>query len=161
MAPYDARFESARRMARRSIIKPSDIEAKMGTRFTVDTLARLVQRYPKRHFVWIMGADNVAQFHRWRDWRKIAAIMPIAIIARPGYEALTEANPATAWLRRFVRPSASVKQWTTWRPPALVLLHFHPDHSSATALRRADPDWYRRISTPYRFRECRSRLLNP
>ena len=149
MAPYPARLASARKMARRSIIKASDIEARMGTRFTADTLAKLIRRYPKRRFVWIMGADNLGQFHHWRDWRRIAAMVPIAIVARPGYEGMTEASPATAWLRRFVRPEASLKSWTHWRPPALVLLHFRPDPTSATALRRADPDWYRRFSTPY------------
>ena len=149
MAPYQARLASARRMARRSIIRASDIEARMGTRFTANTLSKLIRRYPKRQFVWIMGADNLGQFHRWRDWRRIAAMVPIAVVARPGYGAMTVASPATAWLRRFVRPEASKKAWTHWRPPALVLLHFRPDPTSATALRRADPDWYRRFSTPY------------
>ena len=149
MAPYPARLASARKVARRSIITVSDIEAQMGTRFTADTLAKLIRRYPKRRFVWIMGADNLGEFHRWRDWRRIARLVPIAIVARPGYEGMTVASPATAWLRRFVRPATSMKQWTKWRPPALVLLHFRPDHSSATAIRRADPHWYRRFSTPY------------
>jgi nicotinate-nucleotide adenylyltransferase len=149
MAPYPARLTSARKMARRSVITASDIEAKLGTRFTADTLAKLIRRYPKRQFVWIMGADNLGQFHFWRDWRRIARLVPIAVVARPGYEGMTVASPATAWLRRFVRPASSIKQWTTWRPPALVLLHFRPDQTSATALRRADPDWYRRFSTPH------------
>ncbi len=150
MAPYPARLASAKKMARRSIIRASDIEAQMGTRFTADTLAKLIRRYPKRRFVWIMGADNLGQFHRWRDWRRIAAMVPIAVVARPGYGRMSVASPATAWLRRFVRPATSVKQWTNWRPPALVLLHFRPDPTSATALRRADPDWYRRFSTPHK-----------
>ena len=150
MAPYPARLASAKKMARRSIIRASDIETKLGTRFTADTLAALIRRYPKRRFVWIMGADNLGQFHLWRDWRKIARMVPIAVVARPGYEGMTVANPATAWLRRFVRPATSMKAWTLWRPPALVLLHFRPDPTSATALRRADPDWYRRFSTPHR-----------
>jgi nicotinate-nucleotide adenylyltransferase len=150
MAPYAARLASARKMAQRSIIKASDIETKLGTRYTADTLAKLVRRYPKRRFVWIMGADNLGQFHRWRDWRRIARMVPIAVVARPGYEGMTVASPATAWLRRFVRPATSTKAWTHWRPPALVLLHFRPDPTSATALRRADPDWYRRFSTPYK-----------
>ena len=147
MAPYCARLASARKMARRSIITATDIEAELGTRYTVDTITKLIRRYPKRQFVWIMGADNLGQFHHWRDWRRIARAVPIAVVARPGYEGMTVASPATAWLRRFVRPASSVKQWTNWRPPALVLLHFRPDPTSATALRRADPDWYRRFST--------------
>jgi nicotinate-nucleotide adenylyltransferase len=152
MAPYAARLASARMQARRSIIRVSDIEARMGTRFTVDALKMLVRRYPKRRFVWIMGADTIAQFHLWRDWRTIARLVPIAVVARPGYEAMTVASPAMAWLRRFVRPAACKNDWTTWRPPALVLLHFRPDPSSATALRRADPDWYLSDPSPYLLR---------
>ncbi len=156
MAPVAARLASARTIARRSIIRATDIEARLGTRYTVDTVARLIRKFPKRRFVWIMGADNLGQFHHWRDWRRIARLVPIAVVARPGYEAMTVASPATAWLRRFVRPASSAKQWTTWGTPALVLLHFRPDPTSASALRRADPDWYRRFSSPYRNRGRRA-----
>ena len=141
MAPLSTRLASARTMARRSRIRATDIEARIGTRYTVDTIAKLIQRYPKRRFIWIMGADSLDEFHRWRDWRRLAALVPIAIVTRPGYEGLTAANPATAWLRRVVRPEAGVRRWTDWRPPAIVLLHLPPDPTSATAIRRADPDW--------------------
>jgi nicotinate-nucleotide adenylyltransferase len=141
MAPLRTRLRSAQLATRRSTIRPTAIEAKLGTRYTVDTLAALVQRYPNRRFIWLMGADNLAQFHHWRDWRKIAAIMPIAVIARPGYNATAQASRAMGWFRRFVRAGADAKHWTTWRTPALVQLRFRPDKTSATALRRADPDW--------------------
>lgn len=147
MSPLAIRLASAKRMARLSRIKATDIETQLGTRYTVDTMAALVRRHPNRHFIWLMGADNIAQFHRWRDWRKLARSVTIAIIARPGYGGLTVASPASVWLRRFVRRAGSGQHWTQWRPPALVLLHFRPDPSSATALRRADPLWYRRFST--------------
>jgi nicotinate-nucleotide adenylyltransferase len=150
MAPYHARLGSARLMARRSRIVASDIETRLGTRFTIDTIEKLVRRYPKRRFVWIMGADNIAQFHRWRDWRRLARAVTIAVVARPGYEAFTGADPAAAWLRRFVRPAVGATSWTKWRPPAIVLLHFRPDPNSATAIRREDPDWFRRFPAPYR-----------
>jgi nicotinate-nucleotide adenylyltransferase len=146
MAPFAARFASARHQARRSRITATDIETRLGTRYTVDTVRALVKRYPKRRFIWIMGADNIAQFHLWRDWRKLARSVTIAVVARPGYEMCADASPASAWLRRFVRPAGSAQDWTRWRPPALVLMHFRPDPSSATALRRADPFWYRRFS---------------
>lgn len=151
MAPLGARLKSARLMARRSIIRPTAIEREFGTRFTVDTLAKLVRRYPDRRFIWLMGADNLAQFPQWRNWRKIARTMPIAVIARPGYDGIARATRAMGWLRRFVRPAGQVKNWTKWRLPALVLLRFRPDKSSATAVRRANPDWYRaHTSTPVR-----------
>ncbi len=148
MAPFGARLASARHQARRARITAMDIETRMGTRFTVDTIRALVRRYPKRRFIWIMGADNIAQFHLWRDWRRLARSVTIAVVARPGYEVFTDASPASVWLRRFVRPAGIAQEWTRWRPPALVLLHFRPDPSSATALRRADPLWYRRFSPP-------------
>ncbi|MDE2405804.1 MAG: nicotinate-nucleotide adenylyltransferase [Sphingomonadales bacterium] len=141
MAPLPARLASARAHARRAPIRITAIERELHTRFTVDTLARLVRRYPKRRFVWLMGADNLAQFHRWRDWRRIARTMPIAVIARPGYDAAALASPAMAWLGRFRRPPASVRTRAAWSAPALVLLRFDPDPRSATTLRDRDPDW--------------------
>ena len=147
MAPYKARLGSAQRQARRSRIVASDIERRMGTRYTVDTLRALKRRYPKHRFIWVMGADNLAQFHRWRDWRRIARTMPIAVIARPGYMEDALASPAMAWFRRFVHRPDRRRNWTDWSTPALVLLRFRPDPRSATAIRMADPDWYREFLT--------------
>jgi len=141
MAPLGARYASARRQARRAPIRITAIERELGTRYTVDTLRKLIHRYPKRRFVWLMGADNLAQFHRWRDWRSIARLMPIAVIARPGYDGVALASPAMAWLGRFRKPSASSSFRERWSAPALVTLRFDPDPRSATVLRRADPDW--------------------
>lgn len=141
MAPLAARLLSARAQARRAPIVPTAIEQRLGTRFTADTLAKLVRRYPKRRFVWLMGADNLAQFHQWHDWRRIARTMPIAVIARPGYDAAAMTSPAMAWLRRFSVPAASFRKRGQWSAPALVLLRFDPDHRSATAIRRANAGW--------------------
>ena len=146
MAPLGARLASARKMARRSAIKPTAIEQMLGTRYTYDTLRALVQRYPKRQFVWIMGADNLAQFHRWKDWRKIARLLPIAVIARPGYNADALAAPAMAWLRRSVRPASQRMNWTEWSTPALTFLRYRPDPRSATAIRMARPHWHRQYA---------------
>jgi nicotinate-nucleotide adenylyltransferase len=146
MAPFAVRFASARMMARHAPIRPSAIELRLGTRYTVDTIAGLVRLYPKKRFVWLMGADNLAQFDQWRDWRDIAREVPIAVIARPGYDARAHAAPAMGWLRRFIRPAYQAKSWTKWRLPALVLLRFRPDTTSATRLRAADPAWQRRFA---------------
>jgi nicotinate-nucleotide adenylyltransferase len=147
MAPLAARLASARAMARRVPIRATAIEARLGTRYTVDTIRKLQRRYPKRRFVWIMGADNLAQFHRWRDWRGIARAIPIAVVARPGYDGRALAAPAMAWLRRYRRPRSAAKRWTMWSLPAIVLLRFRPDPTSATGLRAGDPDWYRRVGS--------------
>lgn len=143
MAPLNARLARARHMARRAPIRATAIEAQLGTRYTIDTLRKLLHRYPRHRFVWIMGADNLRQFARWRDWRGIARIIPIAVVARPGYDGLVHGSSAMNWLRRFVRPARQTLHWTEWRPPALVLMRFRPDPRSATLLRREAPLWYR------------------
>ncbi len=159
MAPLDVRLGSARRMARRSKIRATAIEAHLHTRYTIDTVRALVRRFPDRQFIWIMGADIIGEFHRWRDWRKLAALVPIAVVVRPGYTGLVGASPASAWLRRFVRHLGEPNDWTRWRPPALVLLHVRPDPTSATALRRASPDWYRQFSNQAATRAALKRRL--
>ena len=147
MAPLAARLASARARAKRSRIVPTAIEARLGTRYTADTLRKLQRRFPNRRFIWIMGSDNLAQFHLWRDWRKIACAMPIAVIARPGYDSRAQNAPAMGWLRRFVRRANHVKGWTNWSPPALVLLRFRPDPTSATRVRALKPDWPSSLKT--------------
>ena len=141
MAPLAARVASAQRRARRAPIRVTAVEREFGTRFTIDSLRELQRRWPKRQFVWLMGTDNLGQFHHWCDWRGIARAMPIAVIARPGYDAAAIASPAMAWLRRYRRSAASFRNRAEWSAPALVLLRFDPDQRSATALRKADPNW--------------------
>ena len=141
MAPFPARFGSACRQAVRAPIRVTAIERAMDTRYTIDTLSGLLVRYPKRRFVWLMGADNLAQMHLWKDWRKIAGLMPIAVVNRPGYDSSAVASPAMAWFRRYRVSAARLKNRGEWSAPALVQLRFDPDPRSATAIRRADPDW--------------------
>ncbi|HEX8527581.1 nicotinate-nucleotide adenylyltransferase [Allosphingosinicella sp.] len=143
MAPLAARFASAQVKAKRGVARVTAIERELGTVYTVDTIRALVRRFPRRRFIWLMGEDNLAQFHRWRDWRKIAALVPIAVVARPGYHYRARRAPAMGWLRRFVRPAAMARHWTKWRSPSLVLLRTPLDPTAATAIRAADPDWHR------------------
>lgn len=165
MAPLPARFASALRQARRAPITVTALERQLGTRFTVDTLRALVRRYPRRRFVWLMGADNLAQFHRWHDWRAIARIVPIAVIARPGYDGAAMASPAMAWLGRYRRSAASLTSpgpsgRGEWSAPALVILRFDPDPRSATDLRRADPAWADHLLAGSGVRSLRDRLTH-
>jgi nicotinate-nucleotide adenylyltransferase len=150
MAPLNARLASARRVARHAPIRPTAIEGRLGTRYTVDTLRKLVRLYPQHRFIWLMGADNLAEFHRWRDWRGIARTVAIAVVARPGYDGRALASPAMGWLRRHARPAGQARRWTMWSLPALVRLRFRPDPTSATAIRAADPAWHRRVIPPAR-----------
>lgn len=146
MAPLPARLASARKQARRSRIRATAIERRLHSVYTVDSLRKLKARYPKRQFIWIMGADNLAQFGKWKKWREIAHLMPIAVVARPRYDKPALTVPVMAWFRRFVRRPDQRKDWTSWSSPALVKLRFNPDPRSATAVRRADPNWYREYS---------------
>jgi nicotinate-nucleotide adenylyltransferase len=147
MAPLSCRCASARQQARRAPIRVSALERELGTRYTVETLKKLQRRWPRRRFVWLMGADNLAQLHRWKDWRSLARSMPIAVVARPGYDQSAIASPAMAWLRRFRTSAASFRNRTGWSAPALVLLRFDPDRRSATAIRKADPHWADSLET--------------
>jgi nicotinate-nucleotide adenylyltransferase len=145
MAPFAARLASARSMARGAPIRASAFEAMAGTRFSVDTVAELKRRYPRFRFIWLMGGDTVAEFHRWKDWRKLAESLPIAVVARPGYDRSARAARAMGWLARFVRPSSQARRWTDWSAPAILFLRLPPDRTSATALRALDPHWHRRF----------------
>ena len=149
MAPLPARLASARRLARGLPIRATAVEAELGTRYTVDTLAALAPLYPDRRFIWLMGEDNLAQFHLWRHWRKIARTVPIAVVSRPGYDGAAHAARAMGWLRRFVQPADQARHWTEWRTPALVFLRLPLDPTSATGIRAADPNWHQ--SEAYSF----------
>ena len=148
MAPLAARVRSAIAQAKNAPIRVTAIERELGTRYTVNTLRAIGRRYPRRRFVWIMGADNLAQFHLWKDWRRIAREMPIAVIARPGYDDAALASPAMAWLRRYRLSAAGLSNRGEWSAPALIELRFDPDPRSATSIRRADPDWADRFTGP-------------
>jgi nicotinate-nucleotide adenylyltransferase len=144
MAPFEARFGSALRQARRSRIKVSDFERRAGTRYTIDTVRLLERRYPAHRFIWLLGSDTLPNFHKWRDWRRLARELPIAVIPRPGYDSAAHAARAMGWLRRFVRPFSQARNWTEWSAPAIVLLRLPRDPTSATAIRAQLPNWHRR-----------------
>ena len=146
MAPLALRVRAAQQMARRAPIWVTAIEQQLGTVYTIDTLRALKRRFPRRRFVWLMGTDSLAQFHRWKNWRGIAREMPIAVVNRPGYDAAALASPAMAWLRRFRVSPAGLRNRGEWSAPALIELRFDPDPRSASSIRRADPHWARRFT---------------
>jgi nicotinate-nucleotide adenylyltransferase len=84
LSPLDERMAAARRLMPEPMVDITGFEAGIGTRYTLDTLLYLKRRCPAVRFVWIMGADNLLQFHRWQGWREIARLMPIAVVDRPG-----------------------------------------------------------------------------
>ena len=146
MAPYEARFGAAERMARRSRIRVSDFERQEATRYTIETVRRLKLRHPEHDFIWLLGSDTLPNFHLWRDWRGLAREVAIAVIRRPGYDSAAHAARAMGWLRGFVHPSSQATRWTEWSAPAIIFLRLPPDPTSATAIRAQDPHWHRRSS---------------
>jgi len=146
MAPFEARLASAKALARGARIRASDFELRQGSRFTIDTVRHLKRRFPRHDFIWLLGSDTLPNFHKWRDWRGLAAEVPIAVIPRPGYDSPAHAARAMGWLRRFVHPSSQAGQWTQWSAPAIIFLRLPPDATSATAIRAQLPNWHRRSS---------------
>ena len=144
MASFEARLASARAISRRSRLRPSDIEERQHTRYTIDTVRALKSRHPGDRFIWLMGGDSLRDFHKWRNWRGLAREVPIAVISRPGYDRQAHAARAMGWLRRFVHPPRQAQRWTDWSAPAIIFLRLPPDPTSATAIRAHDPNWHRR-----------------
>ena len=136
--PFAARLSASKALARDPRIEVTGVEAEIGAHYTVQTLRYLRQRSGGARFVWIMGADNLVNFHRWKNWREIARLVPIAVIDRPGATLKALSSPAAqALASRRVREEEAgglVRR----KPPAIVYLHGPRDASSSTAMRAAD-----------------------
>lgn len=139
MAPLEERMASAREAARmvgpRMIV--SDVETRMGTQWTVDTLRALVARHPGVRFVWLMGSDNLAGFHRWRGWTDIMRLMPMAVIARPGSLLDSRSAPAAVRFARARIPSAQAGLLASLEAPAWTYITAPLNPRSSTAIRAA------------------------
>jgi nicotinate-nucleotide adenylyltransferase len=131
----EQRVAAARALANHPRIDVTDIEARFGTRYSVDTLRMLKRRYPLVRFVWLMGADNLVNFHRWRDWRAIAALVPIAVIDRGLVGLGAFGGRAPRALAHYRLPEASAPRLASRRPPAWLVLHGLKLPLSSTVLR--------------------------
>lgn len=137
MAPLERRLAEARVVARHPRIRVTDIEARLGTRYTVDGLRALKTRFPRHAFVWLMGADNLAEIPRWRDWETIFALVPIAVIDRPTYSYKALAGRAARRFGRARLAARDARALASRRPPAWIFLRARLHPASATAIRRA------------------------
>ena len=137
LAPLAERLAKAHALAAHPRIKVSGIEATIGARYTFDTLKYLRSHYPGVHFIWIMGADNLRSFHRWQNWRRIADLMPIAVVDRLGPSLYASAGTAGQALARARIPEQSARSLARRKPPAWVYLHGLKSPLSSTALRMA------------------------
>ncbi len=136
LPPLDARMAAARDLADHPRIVVTGLEAQIGTRYTYDTVAWLTKRCPGVRFVWIMGADNLAGFHRWQHWRDIAELVPIAVIDRPGSTLRATNSPAGAWLAPHRLDETDGPLLAQTRAPAFVFIHARRSDLSSTELRR-------------------------
>src|SRR3979409_1203818 len=137
----DARAEAARKMAGDPRIDVSCLESVIRTRYTVDTITYLRRRASGLRFVWIMGADNLAQFHRWENWRRIASEVPMAVIDRPPQSFRALAAPAARALERYPIPESAAGRLADRRAPAWVFLTGMKSTLSSTGLRNPDGSW--------------------
>jgi nicotinate-nucleotide adenylyltransferase len=137
----DARAEAARKMAGDPRIDVSCLESVIRTRYTVDTISYLRRRASGLRFVWIMGADNLGQFHRWQNWRRIASEVPIAVIDRPPQSFRALAAPAAQALARYRLPENQAGRLADQHTPAWVFLTGMKLNLSSTGLRNPDGSW--------------------
>ena len=131
------RMEAARRIGDHPLIDITGFEAEIGTRYTYDTISYLTRRCPGVDFVWLMGADNLAQFHRWQRWEDIAHLVPIAVIDRPGSTLKAVHSRAGQALARYRYHENEAQLLPRARAPAFLFLHGRRSETSSTELRRA------------------------
>ncbi len=134
------RLARARQVMQDPQVVVTDLEARLGTRATIDTIRRLQAIYPGVRFVWIMGSDNLVQFHRWSRWRDILAAVPVAVMARPGAGLPARLSVAARAYRSYqvARPEGLGET----RPPAWCFVNL-PLNSASSSQIRAQGKWRR------------------
>ncbi len=140
MAPLRQRLIGARHLARGPRIQACALESALGTVYSADTVTALARRFPRCHFVWLMGADDLVQISAWRDWETIFRTLPVAVFDRPSYS--RRALAATA-ARRFAGhrlPEAAARGRAERTPPAWVFVHQRLNPQSSTRIRAGRAD---------------------
>ena len=113
----------------------SDLETRLGSAYTIDTVRALQARFPRVKFVWIMGADSLAGFHRWRGWTQIMQSVPVAVVSRPWAALKARTSPAARRFRHARHPSRQAPILPLLKAPAWVYLRGPFNFASSTALR--------------------------
>lgn len=136
-APIDTRVARARAVMQHPRVSVTDIEAQLGTRYTAETIAALQARYPRVRFVWLMGADNLAQFHHWQSWQEIMARVPVGVLARPGDRISARMSRAARIYRqdRLIGRAAALLGRAD--APAWAFVNLPMSQTSSTAIRNA------------------------
>ncbi|SOB90922.1 nicotinate-nucleotide adenylyltransferase [Rhodobacter sp. JA431] len=139
-APMASRIAQARRVMADPKVTITGLEAQLGTRYTAQTLARLTALYPGVHFVWLMGADNLAQFDLWEDWRGIFARVPVGVLARPGHRMVTGQARAARIYASARLPAEQALLLPFARRPAWCFVQMPMSDLSSSAI-RAGGEW--------------------
>lgn len=135
LAPYKKRFEGAQKLARHPRIHVLDIEEKLGFYYSIDTLRYLTQ-YRDGQFVWLMGADNLEHFHRWRSWRAIAKLVPIAVLDRAPYALKALHAPFAATFARHRLVGRAASRIASLSAPAWTYVLIPRSPLSSTSIRK-------------------------
>ncbi len=135
-----ARVAQARQLVARDRIDVVAFEEALNTRYTVETIRFLKTRFPLVRFIWLMGADNLAGFHAWRGWQEIAAMVPIAVIDRPGWTLRSTSSKAAKALEQYRLPESNASLLADSPVPAWVYLHGPRTTLSSTQLRSAEKE---------------------
>lgn len=134
-APLPQRIAAVAAMASGPGMIVSDIETRMGSQYTIDTVRLLKARYPGVKFVWIMGADSLKDFHRWRGWTQLMHEVPVAIVSRPWAALKARLSPAARRFAHFRRPAREAPILADAKTPAWVYLRGPFNFTSSTLLR--------------------------
>lgn len=134
-APMAERMAQAASMMDHPKVEITDIECRLGTRFTAQTIAGLQIRYPGVRFVWLMGADNLAQFHRWQDWQWIMENVPVGVIARPGDRVSARLSKAANVYRGAMLPARASVALGNGPAPRWCFINLPMSDQSSTAIR--------------------------
>ena len=129
------RMAGARELAEGPGMIVSDAETLLGSAYTIDVVRALKARFPRVKFVWIMGADSLATFHRWRGWTQIMQDLPVAVVSRPWISLKSRFSPAALRFARYRWPSSRALGLAGSKPPAWVFLFGRFNFMSSTALR--------------------------
>lgn len=134
-APLPKRIAAAMQVMDHPSVRVTDIEARLGTRYTADTLRALFGLYPGVRFVWLMGADNLAGFHEWAEWRWIMEALPIGVLARPGQRISARLSVAAKSYERFRLRGRDARSLSGRSAPAWCFVNVPMDATSSTHLR--------------------------
>lgn len=143
IAPFAERLAVAESVADHPQIRVTDIERRIGTQHTFDTVAALQARFPDTRFVWLMGADIMLELPKWKQWRRLFRRVPIAVFPRPTYSLKALSSRAARYFAGARVLERQARRLAGMEPPVWVFLQIRPHAQSATrirARRRAPPD---------------------